>query len=187
MSALKERINLLKKGSPVRMNPLLEDENGKGLVETTNPVAKKIITRQNAEHAFDKCPKSDSESDGEGEAHSLKVDKILFQEKSEYQNVMVFQVSKQIFPHVAVGFEDPRVTLHVGDGVAILKAVHPGTYDAGTAHELFEMPFFESVAKALRPGGVVCTRAESLWLHMHVIEDIVTNCRQIFKGSVNYA
>lgn len=27
-----------------------------------------------------------------GEAHSLKVEKILFQEKSDYQNVMVFQV-----------------------------------------------------------------------------------------------
>jgi len=48
-------------------------------------------------------------------------------------------------------------------------------------------PFFESVAKALRPGGVVCTQAESIWLHMHIIEDIVANCRQIFKGSVNYA
>ena len=33
----------------------------------------------------------------------------------------------------------------------------------------------------------MCTQAESIWLHMHIIEDIVTNCRQIFKGSVNYA
>lgn len=57
----------------------------------------------------------------------------------------------------------------------------------GPAKELFEKPFFESVAKALRPGGVVCTQAESIWLHMHIIEDIVANCRQIFKGSVNYA
>ena len=57
----------------------------------------------------------------------------------------------------------------------------------GPAQELFEKPFFASVAKALRPGGVVCTQAESIWLHMHIIEDIVTNCRQIFKGSVNYA
>lgn len=57
----------------------------------------------------------------------------------------------------------------------------------GPAQELFEKPFFESVAKALRPGGVVCTQAESIWLHMHIIEDIVANCRQIFKGSVNYA
>ncbi|KAL8534111.1 hypothetical protein ACS0TY_010213 [Phlomoides rotata] len=207
-----------------------------------------------------------------GEAHSLKVEKILFQGKSDYQNVIVFEsstygkvlvldgviqlterdecayqemithlplcsiqnpkkvlvigggdggvlrevsrhasvekidiceidkmvvdVSKQFFPSVAVGYEDPRVTLHVGDGVAFLKAVPEGTYDAvivdssdpiGPAQELFEKPFFESVARALRPGGVVCTQAESIWLHMHIIEDIVANCRQIFKGSVNYA
>ncbi|KAK8655423.1 hypothetical protein V6N13_107999 [Hibiscus sabdariffa] len=207
-----------------------------------------------------------------GEAHSLKVEKILFQGKSDYQNVMVFQsstygkvlvldgviqlterderayqemithlplcsipnpkkvlvigggdggvlrevsrhssveqidiceidkmvvdVSKQFFPDVAVGYDDPRVKLHIGDGVAFLKAVPEGTYDAvivdssdpiGPAQELFEKPFFASVAKALRPGGVVCTQAESIWLHMHIIEDIVANCRQIFKGSVNYA
>ncbi|KAH7515552.1 hypothetical protein FEM48_Zijuj10G0058000 [Ziziphus jujuba var. spinosa] len=207
-----------------------------------------------------------------GEAHSLKVEKILFQGKSDYQNVMVFQsstygkvlvldgviqlterdecayqemithlplcsipnpkkvlvigggdggvlrevsrhssveqidiceidkmvveVSKQYFPDVAIGYQDPRVKLHIGDGVAFLKAVPEGTYDAvivdssdpiGPAQELFEKPFFESVARALRPGGVVCTQAESIWLHMHIIEDIVSNCRQIFKGSVNYA
>ncbi|OVA03733.1 Spermidine/spermine synthases family [Macleaya cordata] len=207
-----------------------------------------------------------------GEAHSLKVEKILLQQKSEYQNIMVFQsstygkvlvldgviqvterdecayqemithlplcsimnpkkvlvigggdggvlrevsrhssveqidiceidgmvvdVSKQFFPNLAVGFQDPRVVLHVGDGVAFLKAAPEGTYDAiivdssdpiGPAQELFEKPFFESIAKALRPGGVVCTQAESIWLHMHIIEDIVANCRQIFKGSVNYA
>lgn len=58
---------------------------------------------------------------------------------------------------------------------------------SGPAQELFEKPFFESIAKALRPGGVVSTQAESIWLHMHIIEEIVANCRQIFKGSVNYA
>ncbi|KAG2707418.1 hypothetical protein I3760_05G147800 [Carya illinoinensis] len=207
-----------------------------------------------------------------GEAHSLKVEKILFQGKSDYQNVMVFQsstygkvlvldgviqlterdecayqemithlplcsipnpkkvlvigggdggvlreisrhssveqidmceidkmvvnVSKQYFPDIAVGYEDPRVNLHIGDGVAFLKGAPAGSYDAiivdssdpvGPAQELFEKPFFESVSKALRPGGVVCTQAESIWLHMHIIEHIMANCRQIFKGSVNYA
>nr|ACZ73829.1 spermidine synthase [Olea europaea] len=204
-----------------------------------------------------------------GEAHSLKVEKILFQGKSDYQNVIVFQsstygkvlvldgviqlterdecayhemithlplcsipnpkkvlvigggdggvlrevsrhssvekidiceidkmvvdVSKQFFPKVAVGYDDPRVTLHIGDGVAFLKAVPDpavivdSSDPIGPAQELFEKPFFQSVAKSLRPGGVVCTQAESIWLHMHIIEDIVANCRQIFKGSVNYA
>lgn len=77
-----------------------------------------------------------------------------------------------------------------------MKNAAEGTYDAvivdssdpiGPAKELFEKPFFESVNRALRPGGVVCTQAESLWLHMDIIEDIVSNCREIFKGSVNYA
>ncbi|KAK4376846.1 hypothetical protein RND71_003142 [Anisodus tanguticus] len=207
-----------------------------------------------------------------GEAHSLKVEKILFQGKSDYQNVMVFQsstygkvlvldgviqlterdecayqemithlplcsipnpkkvlvigggdggvlrevsrhssveqidiceidkmvveVAKLFFPDVAVGYEDPRVNLHIGDGVAFLKNVPAGIYDAvivdssdpiGPAQELFEKPFFETIARALRPGGVVSTQAESIWLHMHIIEEIVANCRQIFKGSVNYA
>ncbi|CAI9785173.1 unnamed protein product [Fraxinus pennsylvanica] len=207
-----------------------------------------------------------------GEAHSLKVEKLLFHGKSDYQNITVFQsstygkvlvldgviqlterdecayqemithlplcsipnpkkvlvigggdggvlrevarhssiekidiceidkmvvdVSQHFFPSVAVGFEDPRVTLHIGDGVAFLKAAPEGTYDAiivdssdpiGPARELFEKPFFESLAKALRPGGVMCTQAESIWLHMHIIENIVANCRQIFKGCVDYA
>lgn len=207
-----------------------------------------------------------------GEAHSLKVEKVLFQGKSDYQKVLVFEsstygkvlvldgviqlterdefayqemithlplcsisnpkkvlvigggdggvlreiarhssveqidiceidemvvtVAKQFFTDVAVGFEDPRVRLHIGDGVAFLKGVPEGTYDAvivdssdpiGPAKELFEKPFFQSVAKALRPGGVISTQAESIWLHMHIIEEIVANCREIFKGSVNYA
>ncbi|CAA0237627.1 unnamed protein product [Arabidopsis thaliana] len=207
-----------------------------------------------------------------GEAHSLKVEKVLFQGKSDYQDVIVFQsatygkvlvldgviqlterdecayqemithlplcsipnpkkvlvigggdggvlrevarhasieqidmceidkmvvdVSKQFFPDVAIGYEDPRVNLVIGDGVAFLKNAAEGSYDAvivdssdpiGPAKELFEKPFFQSVARALRPGGVVCTQAESLWLHMDIIEDIVSNCREIFKGSVNYA
>ncbi|KAL0327250.1 UNVERIFIED_CONTAM: Spermidine synthase [Sesamum angustifolium] len=100
---------------------------------------------------------------------------------------MVVDVSKQFFPRVAVGFDDPRVTLHIGDGVAFLKAVPEGTYDAvivdssdpiGPAQELFEKPFFQSVAKALRPGGVMHSAAFSLpSFARKVIESIDRVCR----------
>lgn len=33
----------------------------------------------------------------------------------------------------------------------------------------------------------MCALRQSTWLQMHVIGDIVANCRQVFKGSVNYA
>lgn len=80
------------------------------------------------------------------------------QSKSVNNYVSFFQVSKQYFPNVAVGYDDPRVSLHIGDGnyeqrnqftkccfsiifshgicssifagVAFLKAVPEGTYDA---------------------------------------------------------
>ncbi|KAJ8538539.1 hypothetical protein K7X08_027760 [Anisodus acutangulus] len=113
----------------------------------------------------------------------------------EIDNVVV-DVSRKFFPYLAAGFDDPRVTLVLGDGAAFVKAAQAGYYDAiivdssdpiGPAKDLFERPFFEAVAKALRPGGVVCTQAESIWLHMHIIKQIIANCRQVFKGSVNYA
>nr|PNR35836.1 hypothetical protein PHYPA_021686 [Physcomitrium patens] len=207
-----------------------------------------------------------------GEAHSLKVEKVLFEGKSDYQDVVVFEsatygrvlvldgviqltqrdecayqemithlplcsipnpkkvlvvgggdggvlreiarhksvdqidiceidkmvvdVAKEFFPDVAVGFEDPRVNLHIGDGVAFLREVPEGTYDAiivdssdpvGPAQALFERPFYRTLDQALRPGGVICTQAESLWVHMPIIKNIVSACRHTFKGSINYA
>lgn len=207
-----------------------------------------------------------------GEAHSLKVEKILYEGKSEYQEVLVFQssaygkvlvldgivqltekdecayqemithlplcsipspkkvlvvgggdggvlrevsrhssvelidiceidqlvidVSKKFFPELAVGFEDPRVHLHVGDAVEFLRRAPEGKYDAiivdssdpvGPAQELVEKPFFETIARALRPGGVLCNMAESMWLHTHLIEAMISICRETFKGSVHYA
>ncbi|XP_039069569.1 spermine synthase-like [Hibiscus syriacus] len=207
-----------------------------------------------------------------GEAHSLKVKSILFKEKSDYQEVLVFEsstygkvlvldgivqltekdecayqemiahlplcsipspktvlvvgggdggvlreisrhssvehidiceidkmvidVSKKFFPELAVGFEDPRVHLHVGDAIEFLRHVPKAKYDAiivdssdpvGPAQELVEKPFFETIAQALRPGGVLCNMAESMWLHTHLIEDMLSVCRETFKGCVHYA
>ncbi|KHN44223.1 Spermine synthase [Glycine soja] len=187
-----------------------------------------------------------------GEAHSIKVEKILYKEKSEYQEVLVFEsstygkvlvldgivqltekdecayqemiahlplcsiqspktvlvvgggdggvlrevVSRKFFPQLAIGFEDSRVHLHVGDAVEFLKSACEGKYDAiivdssdpvGPAQELVEKPFFDTIARALRPGGVLCNMAESMWLHTHLIQDMISICRETFKGSVCYA
>lgn len=109
---------------------------------------------------------------------------------------MVIDVSKKFFPELAMGFEDPRVRLHVGDAIDFLQHAPAGRYDAvivdssdpvGPAQELVEKPFFEMIAKSLRPGGVLCSMAESMWLHTHLIQDMVAICLETFKGSVHYA
>ncbi|KAE8710681.1 Spermidine synthase 1 [Hibiscus syriacus] len=208
----------------------------------------------------------------EGQAHFLKVEKVLFEGKSKYQRIMVFQSSgygkvfvldgalqltekdefsyqemmthlplcsipapnkvlligggdggilreisrhnsvdqmdiceidtmlidvyKEFFPDIAVGYDDPRVTLHVQDGTAFLKSVPNATYDAiivdafdpiRPEHELFGSPFFKLTAKALRPGGVMCIQAESLWYQPLNIDKLVSSFRHIFLGSISYA
>lgn len=60
-------------------------------------------------------------------------------------------------------------------------------YLSGPAIQLMEKPFLETIARALRPGGVVCNLAESMWLHTHLVQDMISNCQQVFKGSVRYA
>ncbi|XP_015878235.1 spermine synthase [Ziziphus jujuba] len=109
---------------------------------------------------------------------------------------MVIDVSKEFFPDLAAGFDDPRVHLFVDDAIEFLRCAPEGKYDAiivdssdpvGPAQELVEKPFFETIAKALRPGGVLCNMAESMWLHTHLIEDMIAICRETFKGSVHYA
>ena len=53
---------------------------------------------------------------------------------------------------------------------------------------LFERPFFEYMHRALKPGGVMCTQAESLWLHMPIIQSLAKMCRDVFAGgSIHYA
>ncbi|KMZ72315.1 Spermidine synthase [Zostera marina] len=109
---------------------------------------------------------------------------------------MVIDVSKEFFPNLAVGFDDTRVQLHVDDAVKFLQQTPENTYDAiiidssdpiGPAQDLVEKPFFKTVASALKPGGVLCNQAESMWLHTHLIQDMLSVCLQVFKGSVQYA
>jgi spermidine synthase len=101
------------------------------------------------------------------------------------------EISKQYFPQMAVGFSDPRATVHITDGVAFVEAAEEGTYDVivvdssdpvGPAEVLFQKPFFEALHRALRPGGVVVTQAESLWLHLDVIESLARMCSEVFCG-----
>lgn len=110
---------------------------------------------------------------------------------------MVPEVSKKFFPALASGFSDARLQVHFGDGVKFLEQCPEATYDAvivdssdpvGPAEALFQAPFFKLMHRALKPGGVLSTQAESLWLHMDIIESLAKMCKEIFVGgTANYA
>eukprot|EP00878_Enallax_costatus_P005950 GHUV01006241.1.p1 GENE.GHUV01006241.1~~GHUV01006241.1.p1 ORF type:complete len:322 (+),score=76.82 GHUV01006241.1:184-1149(+) len=109
----------------------------------------------------------------------------------------VIEASKRYFPGMSIGFSDLRVTVNVCDGIKFVQDAAEGSYDViivdssdpvGPAEVLFQQPFFEAMHRALRPGGVICTQAESLWLHLDIISSLADMCKQVFVGgSVTYA
>ncbi|KAK4774514.1 hypothetical protein SAY86_009449 [Trapa natans] len=111
---------------------------------------------------------------------------------------MIIDIYRKFFPDIAVGYEDTRVRVRIGDGVAFLKKVPQGTYDAiivdafadmgKDAVELNDEDLLLSIVDALCPGGVVSTPAAGIWTkNFSNMAECIERCRRIFGGSVNYA
>lgn len=91
---------------------------------------------------------------------------------------------------LATAFNDPRLTLMYADAAAYLREQGRGmNYDCiiidssdpvGPAETLFRREFFESVANALAPGGIMCNQGECQWLHQKIIADVMSTCRELF-------
>ena len=106
---------------------------------------------------------------------------------------VVIEAGKKYFPSVAAAWDDPRVTLHEGDGAVFMKKEdNIGRYDVivtdssdpiGPAQSLFESPFYQAMHAALRPGGKVCTQAESIWINLPLIQQLVSDSLQIYANA----
>ena len=83
----------------------------------------------------------------------------------------VVDISREHLPGIGgSAWNDPRLQLTVGDGIAWAAAADDDSYDvvvvdgsdpAGPAEGLFNRPFFEHCQRILRPGGVFATQSES--------------------------
>ena len=106
----------------------------------------------------------------------------------------VINVSKKYLPSLAKGYDDPRVTVKVMDGAKFMEE-NQSAFDViitdssdpiGPASVLFETPFYNAMYKSLRPGGIVCTQGECMWLHIDLIKPLVDSISKTFQ-SVEYA
>jgi len=102
----------------------------------------------------------------------------------------VVDVSKKHFPWMSTSFSHPKAEVLHMDGFQYLKD-HPEGFDViitdasdpiGPAESLFQKEYFGLLKGALRPGGVLCSQAECLWLHMNIISELVTFCRDMFPA-----
>lgn len=106
----------------------------------------------------------------------------------------VIKYAKQYLPSLAKGFDDPRVTTKVMDGAKFMDEnqesfdviITDSSDPIGPASVLFETPFYSAMHKSLRDGGIVCTQGESMWLHLDLIEPLVSAISNFFT-TVEYA
>ncbi|ELT87970.1 hypothetical protein CAPTEDRAFT_156944 [Capitella teleta] len=101
---------------------------------------------------------------------------------------LVVNACKKYLPNLAVGFDDPKMNLIIGDGFDFMGK-HKGEFDViitdssdpfGPAKVLFEKPYYQLMMEALRPGGIIASQGECLWLHLDLIRDMFKFCREIF-------
>lgn len=106
----------------------------------------------------------------------------------------VMDAARRFLPGIASGLDDPRTTVECGDAAAFVAA-NAGRFDVivcdtsdpvGPAAALFTDAFYRNVRAALRPGGVACFQAESLWLHLPMVAELVASASRVF-GSARYA
>ena len=108
---------------------------------------------------------------------------------------VVIKAARQHFPEVSSGFDNPRVKINVGDGVAYMKNHQAGVLDLvivdstdpiGPGEGLFSKDFYRSVAKSLRPDGLMAAQSESPWYDKGVLQRIKNNVSAGFSEVKNY-
>ncbi|KAG0236557.1 putrescine aminopropyltransferase [Actinomortierella wolfii] len=105
----------------------------------------------------------------------------------------VINASKKFLPSMAVGFQHPKVKIHVGDGFKFLEdkvdtfdvIITDSSDPVGPAASLFQAKFFELMKNALREGGIISTQCECIWLHLPIIKEVLGFTRKLFS-SVEY-
>lgn len=55
---------------------------------------------------------------------------------------------------------------------------------AGPAVSLFQKSYFELMQQALRPGGIVCSQAGTVWASLEHVCDTFKHCQQVFSKTV---
>ncbi len=100
----------------------------------------------------------------------------------------VIEIGQQYFPDVSCGLDDPRVHIHIENGIRFVANLED-TYDVivvdstdpiGVGAVLYEETFYRSVFQALRHNGIVTTQTESPFFDQDIIKALYPKLRRVF-------
>lgn len=100
----------------------------------------------------------------------------------------IIEISRQYFPDVSCGLDDPRVHIHIEDGTRFVENIEDA-YDVivvdstdpiGVGAVLYEEAFYRNIYRALRSNGIVTTQSESPFFDQDIIKDLYPKLRSVF-------
>jgi spermidine synthase len=106
-------------------------------------------------------------------------------------DAMVIDACREHLPMIGTAWDDPRLEVIVGDGIAFVKRDDLPPFDVilldgcdpvGPAEGLFDLAFYENCAARLSAGGVLTAQTESPILQQEVFLDIVRTLRRAFPS-----
>ena len=100
----------------------------------------------------------------------------------------VVELCKKYLPSTACGFDDPRMELHIGDGLEFVRnscneydvIIVDSTDPVGPGEVLFGQEFYRSVHRALKADGVVASQSESIFLYPEIVKRLYGFTRELF-------
>ena len=107
---------------------------------------------------------------------------------------MVVDMSKRYLPFVACGYDDPRVTLHIADGISFIREqknawdviIIDSTDPVSFAEGLFHEDFYASVREALTADGIMVAQTEYPLIEKDLVRKIFSSLDQVFPVSRMY-
>ncbi|WGK68482.1 polyamine aminopropyltransferase [Candidatus Haliotispira prima] len=110
----------------------------------------------------------------------------------------VVRLSKRHFPDLASCYQDPRMELHIADGIRYMADCAEGrhrpfdiilvdsTDPKGAATGLFTETFYKNCRKSLKDDGILVIQGETFYGMAHVQKQILQILRQQFRDSGIY-
>ena len=103
----------------------------------------------------------------------------------------VIEMCKTHLATIGTAWDDPRLDINVGDGIAYVREAPDDAFDAvlldgsdpvGPAAPLFDEKFYADVARVLRPGGVFSLQSESPMVTTEVWVSMQERLRHVFSS-----
>jgi spermidine synthase len=112
----------------------------------------------------------------------------------EIDEELVGLTKKHFSQSTATAFGDARLDLRFMDAAEFVRdkdeefdvIIVDSSDPVGPAETLYTSEFYQSLRQSLRPGGVICTQGECMWLHLDLISRVMGDCAKLFSA-VDYA